>query len=142
MEVISFRSTPAFRPFQNALFQVHVSGEASTELEQGLLVHLNSDYPTFVTKIEQKDAAATAFLWDGIVRQVFRELLAQDVASEEIVHRGTLGELARRWSQQAFQGLGAKAIMEMAVSRPAEFDACIAAWCGAVQRVLETPNAE
>lgn len=142
MEVISFRCTPAFRPFQKALFHVHVTGEPSTEIEQGLLVHLNADYPTFVSKIEGKDSAATAFLWDGIVRQVLRELLAQDMAGEEIAQRGTLGELARRWLQQAFSGLSVKAILEMSVARPAEFDACVAAWCGAVQPVLETPKGE
>ena len=142
MEVMSFRSTPAFRPFEKALFHVHVTGEASTEVEQGLLVHLNADYPIFLSKIEGKDSAATAFLWDGIVRQVLRELLAQDMAGEEIAQIGTLGDLAKRWLQQAFSGMSVKAVLEMSVTHPAEFDACVAAWCGAVQPVLETPKPE
>jgi hypothetical protein len=142
MEVLSFRSTPAFRPFEKALFHVHVTGDPSTEVEQGLLVHLNSDHPTFVSGIEAKDPVATGILWDGIVREILRELMAQDLIEEEPARRGTLGELTRRWLQQSFPGLSATAIATMASERPAEFDACITSWCGTLQRVFATNDGQ
>lgn len=137
MEVVSFRHTPAFRAFANALFHVHVTGDSSTDVEQGLLVHLNADCALFVSNIEAGEEIATAVLWEGVVREVLCELVAQDLIDDERPTSGTLGELATRWSQQAFPGLRPSTLAKLARERPAEFDAVIGSWCGSVQRLFK-----
>ena len=140
MEVVSFRDTPAFRPFESALFHVQVSGDSDTEVEQGLLVHLNGDHPTFISRVESGDVIATALLWDGVVREVMREVLAQELVDDGPSMKGTLGELAWRWASQAFQGQSPAAIVRIANERPSEFDAVIASWCGSLLRIFTQPE--
>ena len=140
MEVLSFKETPAFRPFENALFHVHVRGDNDTEVEQGLLVQLNADHPTFVAQVESGGVVATAMLWDGVVRRVMREVIAQEILGAGPFIKGTLGELAERWTTQAFQGMSPDSIAKMATERPAEFDAVLASWSSSLRRVVTEPD--
>ena len=39
MEVLSFRSTPAFLGFENALFHVHVASDEGLTIRQAILIH-------------------------------------------------------------------------------------------------------
>lgn len=137
IEVLSFRSTAAFRDFQDALFHVHVAGDGDLEIEQGLLVHLNSDHPGFVSRVVTREPMATAVLWDGIVRQVLREAIAQDLTPGESA-TGTLGATASRWMELAFAGRGVDEITNLAGERPADFDAIVESWTGAVRRLFSS----
>jgi hypothetical protein len=142
MEVLSFRSTPAFRSFENALFHVHVAADEGLAIEQAILVHLNSDQPAFVSRVVAREPVATAFLWDGIVRQTLREVLAHEMTPTDARLGDTLDGTARRWLEMAFRGRSIDEVANLARERPAEFDAMVESWCGSVQRLFRDAEGE
>jgi hypothetical protein len=83
---------------------------------------------------------ATAFLWEGILRQVLREVLAQDIAPGDAHAAGTLGGTARRWLGIAFRGRSVDEVANLARERPAEFDATVESWCGSAQSLFRAAD--
>ncbi len=136
IEAISFNATPAYRLFAKALFLVHVSPDGGLSVEDGLLVHLNADHQEFVKAVESRKPLATALLWAGVVRQIIREAIAQDIVAEAHGDAGSLSSTARRWIDQAFKGLSPDEVAVLASERPAEFDAAVESWCGSIQAHL------
>lgn len=129
MEVISF-STGLWRvAAPRALFHVAVADLPDLDFEQAVCVYLNSDCPAFVAGIEKGEPAATAILWEGVVRQ----LIAFGLSSAFVEDRddwpeGSIGRQVRSWQIAIFPGEKPDSIMAFRAENPGVYEARIQSW--------------
>jgi len=131
METLSFRAAFQGQGFDDALFHIEFAPYPELDVEETVRVYLNSDIPSFVDAAELRDPAASAMLWNGVVRRLIASVIMEDtLTDDEVYPEGSMGANLRRWLTQAFPAMNLPAIKALAISTPSTFEAMLDSWTG------------
>jgi hypothetical protein len=131
METLSFRAAFQGQGFEDALFHIEVAPYPELDVEETVRVYLNSDNRSFVEAAELRDPAASALLWNGVIRRLIASVIMDDtLADDEAYPEGSMGANLARWLRQAFPAMKLPTIKALAVSTPSAFEAMLDSWTG------------
>lgn len=102
VEAIDFDQYFGSAKASNGLIHVVVADDPHLEIEQGLLVYLNSAAEGFIQEVARKEARATALLWDTVLRRVLVAGCDMDFSPTEQYPDGSVGRQWQQWSAIVF----------------------------------------
>lgn len=119
-----------FRRNEMAGGLVHVDFATAPELdiEQGITVYLNADYPSFVAQFARREPYATAIVWDAVMRRVLIAGAESGFDDSAEYPRGSIGAHWQQWMSTAFPGLSAPALLDRHRSNTSEFEVRVQHW--------------
>lgn len=132
IEVVSFsRQLPDLR-IPNALVHVSVADFPDLDFEEAVCVYLNADHSGFVADVERGRPAATAMLWDTVVRQVVGAgLSAQFLDWDQDLPPESVGAQVASWRSAIFNSETVAAVSALRRESPGVFEARIQSWVNA-----------
>jgi len=126
---VPFSSVFASLEISNAEFHIEISDDPMSDIETGLIVYLNADYPEFIQAVSQGGSHAERRLWGGIMRRmIISGLLIEDFLGGSDSESGTLGATVRRWTSQIWPGSTPRKLQKVLASDFSLFDAQIDSW--------------
>ena len=130
IEAIDFNKYFGSAKASGALVHVVVADDPLLEVEQGLVVYLNSEAKGFIEDVSRKEPRATAVLWDAVVRRVIVAGAEMMFSTTEDYLVGSVGYQWQLWSQAALGRKKVEDILAMHRSALSEFEVRIQSWVG------------
>lgn len=130
IEAIDFESYFGTSKTLGGLIHVVVAEDPNVEVEQGLLVYLNSAASEFITEVSRREPRATAILWDALVRRVIVAGSELNFSSEEEYPDGSVGQQWQIWARGAFGRKSAEDLLSLHRSDNSRFELIIQSWIG------------
>ena len=130
IEAIDFNKYFGSGKVSSGLVHVVVADDPFLEIEQGLVVYLNSEAKGFIGDVSKMEPRATAVLWDAVVRRVILAGAEMMFSANEDYPVGSVGYQWQFWSQAALGKKKAEEILSMHRSEGSEFEVRIQSWVG------------
>lgn len=130
IEAIDFNRYFGLGKASGALVHVVVADDPFLEVEQGLVVYLNSEAKRFIEDVSRKEPRATGVLWDAVVRRVIVAGAEMAFSPTEEYPVGSIGYQWQLWSRSVLGRKKAEDILSMHRSGLSEFEVRIQSWVG------------